>query len=69
LVPKDLCTSARSADAVGKSTYPSARKKRGPQDDNAKQSVVKDVDVFRTFVKASRKTRIRFTKMKLSIWN
>jgi hypothetical protein len=36
--PKDRCNLAESADAADKSTGPSARKERGPQDD--KTSVV-----------------------------
>ena len=49
---------AGNTDAADKSVGPSARKKRGPQDDNRNSavppvsSVVKDVDVFRAFVKA-----------------
>jgi len=44
---------AGSAAAAGESIGPSARKKRGPQDDNAKQTApLKDVDVFRAFVNA-----------------
>ena len=46
-------------DAADKSIDPSARKKRGPQDDNAKQtsasSVVKDFDVFSALVKAGQR--------------
>jgi len=52
---------AGSADAADKSIGPSARKKRGPQDDNKNppvppvSSVVKDVDVFRAFVRAGQR--------------
>ena len=48
--------SAGVIGAAAESIDPSARKERGPQDDSAKDTpvspVVKDVDVFRSFVKA-----------------
>jgi len=49
------CATCRHA-AAGESIGPSARKKRGPQDDKAKQTApVKDVGVFRAFVKAGQR--------------
>jgi len=49
---------AGGTDAADESIDPSARRKRGPLDDNLKSpvpSVVKDLEVFRTFVKAGQR--------------
>ena len=52
---RDLA-SARATDTAGESIDPSARKKRGPQDDSIKQnSAARDVDVFRAFVLAGQR--------------
>ncbi len=54
--------SARATEAASESIDPSARKKRGPQDDKADNSsvsavtsVVKDLEVFRAFVRAGQR--------------